>query len=328
MKLESADKILILRLSSLGDILLSTPLVRSIKKRYPSIRMDFLLREEFKDALRLNPHIDNLIFFTNNKTDEIKKKIRQEKYPVIIDLQNNLRSAGLLEKCVSEKIRFRKRDISKFLLVKFKINLLKSALPIAERYASGINGFALDGDAPELFTDKTASQVFKPDYRYIGIAPGAKHFTKRWPSDYYIELGRKLVSDGFRIVFFGGKDDKDVCERISGSVTGSVNLANENDLLQISADMKKCLAVVCNDSGLMHTASASGVPVTAIFGSTVKEFGFAPYKTSYRIAENSGLPCRPCSHIGRKSCPKEHFKCMNEVTPVMVYENIIALLSQ
>ncbi len=327
MELGSAEKILIVRLSSLGDILLSTPLVRSIRKKYPSVKIDYLLREQYKEAMLHNPNIDTLLTFENNHTDEIKNKIREGRYSVVIDLQNNFRSAGLLDNS-DNKIKFAKRTFSKFLLVHFKINMLKSVPPIPERYAAGIANFKLDGKGPELFTNKLPSEIFNSNSRYIGLAPGARHFTKRWLPEYYIELGKMLISEGYKLVLFGGTDDMNLCSEISRALPGSFNLSNNNDLLQTSADMKKCLAVVCNDSGLMHTASSSGVPVIAIFGSTVKEFGFAPYKTKNKIVENTNLSCRPCTHIGRKSCPKKHFKCIKEIMPADVHKNLISLLKE
>jgi ADP-heptose:LPS heptosyltransferase len=328
LDLNSANKILIIRLSSLGDILLSTPLVRSLKQKYPSVRLDYLVREEYKDTLLLNPYIDNLLLFTNKKTDEIKEKIKNENYDLVIDLQNNLRSAGLLEYFRQSKISYNKRNITKFLLVRFKINFLKKSPPVPVRYAEGIKKFKLDDKGLDLFTNNFPSHLFNGKEKFIGIAPGARHFTKKWPAEYYIELGNKLVSDGYKIALFGGRDDREVCTRISAALHDSFNLSNNNDLLQLSADMRKCSAIICNDSGLMHTAAASGVPVLTIFGSTVKEFGFVPYKIKNRISEHLSLPCRPCTHIGRSACPLDHFKCMREITPEAVYENLKGLLAE
>jgi heptosyltransferase-2 len=149
-----------------------------------------------------------------------------------------------------------------------------------------------------------------------------------WPKEYYIELGKKLIEDGFKIVLFGGKDDKEICDEISSNISKCINLCNDNNILQTAADMKMCKTIICNDSGLMHAACAVKVPVIAIFGSTVKEFGFSPYRSKNLILENKSLTCRPCSHIGRSSCPKHHFKCMNEITPQLVYDSLTRFLDQ
>lgn len=161
----------------------------------------------------------------------------------------------------------------------------------------------------------------------IGFCPGARHYTKRWPKEYFIELGNKLTSAGFTIALFGGKIDKVLCAEISNKIAGSINLSNDDDILQIAADMKLCKAVVCNDSGLMHTGSAVGTKVIAIFGSTLKDFGFTPYNCKNLILENNSLTCRPCSHIGKNKCPKEHFNCMKLIFPEFVFEKMISLIT-
>ena len=127
---------------------------------------------------------------------------------------------------------------------------------------------------------------------------------------------------GFKIVLFGGKSDEELCKAISGNIQGCVNLQNDDQVLQTAADMKKCKLILTNDSGLMHTASAVGVPLIAVFGSTVREFGFIPVGTQNLILENKSLSCRPCSHIGKSSCPKKHFKCMKEITPEFVLNQL------
>jgi heptosyltransferase-2 len=148
-----------------------------------------------------------------------------------------------------------------------------------------------------------------------------------WPKEYYIELGEKLIANGFNIVLFGGKDDRQICQEISSNLSKCIDLCNDNDILQTAADMKMCRAIVCNDSGLMHAACAAKVPVIAIFGSTVQEFGFTPYGCKNLVLENKSLSCRPCSHIGRSSCPKHHFKCMTEIKPQLVFNNLLNFIN-
>jgi len=113
-----------------------------------------------------------------------------------------------------------------------------------------------------------------------------------------------------------------LCKNISGQINNSLNLCNEDDLLQTAANMKMCRLIFCNDSGLMHLAAAVKIPLIAIFGSTVKEFGFFPYRSKSIVLENKNLKCRPCTHIGRKSCPKKHFKCLKEITPESAFSKL------
>ncbi len=330
MQLEKVNKLLIVRLSSLGDILLSTPLIRSIKKRFPKTKIDFVVREEYKDLLILNPHLRNILIYNNakDKLNILKNKICENNYDLIIDLQNNLRSLLLLKCYSSSVIRFKKNNINKFLLVHFNINKLKNAKQIAVRYASTLENFQLDDKSLQLITDKIQNPVLNDVENLIGICPGSKHFTKMWPEEYFIQLGKLLNENGYKIVLFGGKDDIKVCERISSKLSSVINLCNDNNILQTAADMKCCKVIYCNDSGLMHTATAVNVPVIAFFGSTVKEFGFTPYNSNNLILENNSLSCRPCTHTGRDSCPEKHFKCMKEISPQSALEKISLLLNQ
>ncbi len=329
----SLNRILTIRLSSLGDIILTTPLVRSLRKKYPHILIDFLLREEYTDIYKYNPNI-NKLFTLKRENKTIPGELSSIKYDLIIDLQNNFRSAGIRKKINSKEVRlFNKKTIDKLLLVNFKINKLKDAEQIPIRYANSLENFKLDDEGLDLFTGDVKSSVNGKEKKYtclparlVGFAPGSRHFTKTWPKDYYVSLGKKLNDDGYRIVLFGGKDDKDLCKEISNEIPGSIDLSNDNDLLSTAVNMKECLAIVCNDSGLMHAASAMKVPVLVFFGSTVREFGFTPFRNENLILENNTLTCRPCSHIGRAHCPKKHFKCMLEVTPELALDKLRELV--
>lgn len=319
-------KILIIRLSSLGDILLTGPFIRALGQYYSEADLNFLVRKEFTDALRYNPGISDVWIYEKNMNEKILiDKIKSEKYDLVIDLQNNFRSRKICRKLNSRVIKFRKPGLRKFLLVNFKINLLKNFPSIPERYASVIPEINLDGRGLDLYLPPQITQEL-PAGNYIGICPGAKHFTKRWPADNFVKLGNMLNAIGYRILIFGGKEDRELCSLLHDRIKNSINMSNDNELPRTAVHMKMCKAVVCNDSGLMHTASAMNVPVAAIFGSTVKEFGFFPYKVKNVILENNSLSCRPCSHIGREDCPKKHFKCMNDLTPDQVLENITQLL--
>ncbi len=330
MILENVNRILIVRLSSLGDILLTTPLIRSIKNKFPKIKIDFILRAEYEDLLKFNPYTEELLLFNSDKNiiEELKRKISFSNYDLIIDLQNNIRSRNLLKRINTSKVFFKKRNIEKFLLVHFKINKLRKAPQIPERYAQLVNDKILDEKGLDLFTNCESNSKLKEHDNLVGFCPGSKHFTKMWPTQNFISFGKLLEDKGYTVVLFGGKEDQEVCKEISSNLNSPINLSNENDILQTAADMKECKVIYCNDSGLMHTASAVNIPVIAFFGSTVKEFGFSPYKSSNLILENNYLSCRPCTHIGRKNCPKKHFNCMNQIVPQEAFNSLKLLLSK
>lgn len=311
------NRILIIRLSSLGDILLSTPVIRSLKRKFPNSQIDFVVKKQFKDALLYNPNISGVIIYEKEKAKQLKYDLKIANYDLVIDLQNNFKSNDLTKLIKAQIRRFKKPSIKKLLLVWFKINLLKDLKTIPERYAETA-GVDIDNKELELFFPQNIKAILEDGKKYIGFCPGSKHFTKRWPSEYFIELGNKLAKQGFTIVLFGGKGDKELCSTISMNINWSINLQNEDQLLQTAAEMERCKLIISNDSGLMHTASAVGIPLVSILGSTVREFGFMLAGSQNLILENKLLSCRPCSHIGKSSCPKKHFKCMKEITPELV----------
>ncbi len=329
-ELSKINKILIIRLSSLGDILLTTPFVRAIKTQFPNIKIDMLIREEYADVIKFNPYLNSNLFFKKDDEDynNLIEQLRDNDYELVIDLQNNLRSKKVASSLNINTVKFNKRSFDKFLLVNFKLNRLKGAPPITVRYAGTIQNLKLDEKGLDLFTDKSANTILVSKNNLIGFCPGARHFTKRWLKEYFVELGNKLVENGYSIALFGGKIDKEICAELTAKISGAINLSNDDDLLQTAADMKLCKAVVCNDSGLMHTASAVGTKVIVIFGSTVKEFGFTPFNCDHLILENNLLTCRPCSHIGRSDCPKKHFECMKSIKPEFVFEQLKSFLNK
>ena len=320
-------RILIIRLSSLGDIFLTTPLIRSIKNQNKSVSIDILLRKGYQDIFKFNPYIDRIFTYINYNYLDLMHELVDRNYDLVIDLQNNFRSARIRRIIGAKVFSFNKKSISKFFLVNFKINTLKTSPLIPQRYADSIPNFNLDNDGLDLFLPDKKGQELNTEENYIGIAPGSRHFTKMWLKEYYIELSKMLQYDGFKIVIFGGKSDKQLCEEISKEISGSVDLCNDDDILKTAENMRICKAIICNDSGLMHAASACGVPVLAIFGSSVKEFGFLPYKSKNLILTNNKITCRPCSHIGKSKCPKKHFNCMKELTPGIAYSKLKELLN-
>jgi ADP-heptose:LPS heptosyltransferase len=323
--LNNLNSILIIRLSSLGDILLTTPLLRSLVNHYPGIKIDFLIKEQYSDAIRYNPNIRTI--FSYNSSAELIQSLKSNSYNLVVDLQNNARSNKITSKLNASVRKFKKQSIDKFLLVNFKINNLKNAPGIPGRYSHAIPGFEPDNSGNEIFFPPEATCEITGSTKNIGIAPGSRHLTKMWPKEYYVELAKMLISQGYKIFLFGGKSDREICRQITLETGSAVDLSNEDNLLDTALNMKECSLVICNDSGLMHTATAVNVPVCVFFGSTVKEFGFTPHKTKNLILENKLLSCRPCSHIGRESCPLGHFRCMLEITPKVVFERILTLLN-
>lgn len=317
--------ILIIRLSSFGDVLLTTPLLRAIKRKYPDSNIHYITRKSNQQIFQNNPYISKIISYENNLHNQIKELIQKNQYDFVVDLQNNLRSKSLIKNIKSQKFKYQKNNLRKFLLVKFKINLIKNPeLNVAEKYIKAVDGLEPDNLSLEYYPKNYQTEEKKSKKR-IGICPASKHFTKSWPIEYYTELSKSLISKGYDVVVLGGKDDENTAQKIFDSVAGVINcITKDNDLDFMYSQMLNCNVIVCNDSGLMHFACT--IPkknIIAIFGSTVKEFGFTPYNNpNAEIVENIDLKCRPCTHIGRDKCPKNHFKCMMDIKPEFILKKI------
>lgn len=296
--------------------------MRSIKKKFPAAEIDFLLSREYTDVIRFNPYITSILELDKKKSPTgLIKELSYKKYDVVIDLQNNIRSRRLTKSFNSRVVRFKKPSIKKLLLVKLKINLLRANKSIPELYAETFPEVQLDSEGLDFYFQEN-SETDKKGKKIVGLCPGARHYTKMWPAQFYIDLGNKLVKNGYQVHLLGGGADIKVCESISAEIKNSINKCTDNNLFDTAGTIKECDVIVCNDSGLMHLSAALKIPLITIFGSTVKEFGFSPYKTVSLVLENNSLSCRPCTHIGRNNCPKKHFNCMNSITPDFVFNQL------
>jgi len=334
--MRAINKILIIRFSSIGDIVLASLLIRTLRNAYPDALIDFLVKSEYAELVRHNPYLSSVIELKTSETDErttLKRRIRSEQYDLIVDIHNSLRSRYLRMFSGAKRTTvINKRIIPRFALVKFKKNIYKDVVPIAERYLETVSKLNVqnDGKGLELFIpEDTMSAVSAIIQKYnldryetvYGFAPTAKHFTKRWPQERFVELGIRIAKNSrTKIFIFGGKEETDYCGDIAQMMNAELgssaaeSMAGKFSLLETAAALDYCSVVVSNDTGIMHIAAARKRNLVAIFGSTVREFGFFPYGTNNVVVEQEGLDCRPCSHIGRNSCPKGHFKCMKDIS--------------
>lgn len=332
-------KTLILRLSSIGDIILTTPFIRVFHKAFPDTQLDFVLKKEYADLLRFHPHIHTLFELDgeggNDELIRWKNFFAQQNYDYIFDLHNNFRTKFMRTGLKAPVYVINKRTLQRWLLVKFKWNLFHEIISVPDRYietASSI-GILPDGDGPDIYIPekilhdvhvKIQNEFGRFSKPLIALCPGSKHFTKRWPIEYYSALAKRIINElNCGIIILGGLVDEQLAEVIIRSSGGNIfNGCNRYSILETAAAFDSCSLVVTNDSGLMHIASARKKSIISIFGSTVREFGFTPYNTDAIIFENKNISCRPCSHIGRDSCPKEHFRCMKEILPDAVFEEV------
>ncbi|HDP98538.1 MAG TPA: lipopolysaccharide heptosyltransferase II [bacterium] len=336
-------KILIIRFSSIGDILLTTPAIRLLKARFPECRIDFVIKRQFSELLAAHPAIDRLYQFNNSQPDGLRKlgrEVREQHYDLILDLHNNFRSHYLtMNSRAKFVLRYQKPLLRRLLLVKFKINLFKRALPVYQRYLKPLQRWGIRDDGLGLDIFFKPEIIAKINVKYqsffqqsskpvIGIAPGASFATKRWSAHGFKRVADHLLENSnTALVFLGDTADRELIDSLNIKKSDKlVNAAGELSIAETAALVDHCDLVLTNDSGLMHLAEALKKKVVAIFGSTTRELGFFPTSANCVVIEKIDVPCRPCSHIGRQKCPKDHFRCMEEITPQQVIEEIENLL--
>lgn len=337
MKLFEKNNIIIIRLSSLGDTILTSPVVAALRTALPKARIDFLTSNNYKGLVQFNPHIDNVWSYEKSSIDsqnKLKEKISNSlvggKYDVAIDLQNNHRSARFINSLTKHKLSLDKNRLFKLFLVHLKTQI-KAPKHVVERYADVANKLCPMPELGQLelwLPEETEynSTLKQSGKICFGIAPGATHFTKRYPKDKFIELIKSINREfDCSIKLFGGKEDMELCDVLSKVGDNITNYAGKTTIIETAIEIDKIDLMICNDTGLMHIATARRKPIVAIFGSTVPELGFTPYKATSQIVEVP-LSCRPCTHIGRSSCPKQHFNCMNLITSEMIVKEIKTLI--
>lgn len=311
-------KILLLRFSSIGDIVLTTPVARCLKKQLGA-EVHFLTKKAFGPLLTPNPYLDRVFTF-EKEIDEVLPLLKAEQYDLVVDLHHNLRSLRLKLALGRPARSFDKLNLEKWLLVNLKINRLPD-IHIVQRYLSTVAhlGVRYDGEGLDYFIPPEAEVVVSDfsallsEGNYVAFVLGATHATKRLPLDKMIEICRNLDQP---VVLLGGKPEQATGAQITGS--NVVNLCGRLSLHQSASLVRQAGKVLTHDTGLMHIAAAFRKKIVSVWGNTVPSFGMYPfYPTGIHLntsIEVEGLSCRPCSKIGFDTCPKGHFRCMNDIS--------------
>lgn len=320
--MDKTVKILIIRFSSIGDIVLTTPVVRCLKQQLDGdIEIHYLTKNQYKGILTSNPHVAK-VFGIDKSTNEIINELVDEHYDYVIDLHKNLRSKRVTKKLKALSFTFDKLNYQKWLITTFKVDKLPR-VHIVERYlaATKILGIENDGLGLEYFIPEQNVVNLKSlpethQHGYVSFAIGAQHNTKRLPVEKMISILKEL---NLPVVLLGGKEDIADAEIIQQSVGEKVYIGcGKYNLNQSASLVKQSKVLLTHDTGLMHIGAALGVNIVSVWGNTIPEFGMYPYfpahPEKYVIIENKELNCRPCSKIGYDKCPKKHFKCMNELS--------------
>ncbi len=323
-------KVLVIRFSSIGDIVLTTPVLRCLKK-IPDVdtEVHVVTKSAFRDVLLYNPHVDHLHLLEDDLFS-LAKRIASEHIDYIVDVHHNLRSAILKAWLRKPSSSFRKLNFEKWLLVQLKLNRLPD-VHVVDRYfeAAAFLGVQHDGKGLDFYLpEKTKSVDHLLPGSFAGgfmtFAIGGKHATKRLPNELIIDIIRKL---NHKAVLLGDDNDKNN-GRLIASACGDLvyNGCGQFSLIQSATLVKKADYVISHDTGLMHIAAAFEKPLVSIWGSTIPGFGMTPYMPGQpwrsEIIEVTGLSCRPCSKLGHKKCPKGHFDCMMKIDVQDVVEAV------
>ncbi|MFT5725283.1 MAG: ADP-heptose:LPS heptosyltransferase [Bacteroidia bacterium] len=302
-------KILIVRFSSIGDIVLTTPVIRCLKSQIPDCEIHYFTKQAYVGLLDNNPHISK-VWVLSDDIKPVLSELKQEGFDYILDLHNNLRTKRVSLRLGVETKRLDKLNIQKWLLVRFHKNTMPDK-HIVDRYLDVAQKFNVKNDDKGLdyfIPSDTKIDVSLPN-QYICYAIGGQHNTKKMPLTKMIDLCNELQH---KVVVIGGKEDNDIGSKLADACSEVINLCGRISIHQSALVMRGSTSVITHDTGMMHIASALKKKVLSIWGNTVPSLGMYPYlpDPASKIFEVEGLSCRPCSKIGFDTCPKGHFDCM------------------
>ena len=311
-------KILVVRFSSIGDIVLTTPVLRSLKQQLQNTEIHFFTKKQFASILEGNTNVDKIITMTDS-INEVMESLKAEKYDHVVDLHNNIRTLSLKKKLNRPATTFPKLNWKKWLLVKFKKNRLPD-VHVVDRYFEAVRslGIQKDNGLGEFHISDDEEVDVQKEFgilpkEFICIAVGAKYRTKQMPKELLISIIKGVNKP---IILIGDSEDKRIAREIKSKSTQNIyNACGEYNLKGSASIISQCSKLLTNDTGMMHIAACLNIPIVSVWGNTVPELGMYPYyperKEMYSIHEVKDLNCRPCSKIGFQKCPKGHFNCMN-----------------
>ena len=319
-------KILVIRFSSIGDIVLTSAVVRCLKKEMPGDEIHFLTKAHFEPILKANPNITRVWQYDHNFR-EVIPQLKSQGFDFIVDLQKNYRSAFVIRQLRVKAASFPKLNLRKWLLVQFKLNFLPD-VHIVDRYFKAAEplGVKNDGTGLDYFIpaeDEVELATLPETHRhgFFAVVIGGKHQTKIFPVEKVAHVSRKLAKP---VILLGGNEDRQRGELIVRDTGPLVfNSCGIFTINQSASLIRQADAVLTNDTGLMHVAAAFKKSIVSVWGNTIPAFGMFPYlpvesRSTSMIAEVRTLSCRPCSKLGFSRCPKKHFKCMNDIDTVPI----------
>ena len=315
-------KILIVRFSSIGDIILTTPIIRCIKLQSKNVDLHYLTKLKYKDILSQNPYIDKCQYFDNNFL-RFLKILKEEKYDLIIDLHNSLRSKMVRLALATKNFVYNKENFKKFMLLNLGLNLSK--LHTVDRYFLALKDLQIKNDNKglDVFIDDNYNVSFNTSQKYISWCIGGSYENKKLSDKQILYVCDKL---NFPIVFLGGSQESDLAEKIISKSSNNqlYNFCGKIDFSESSYLVKKSSLLLTNDTSILHVGSALKLPMISFWGCTKPELGFRSYLNpkSYDICSENR---RPCSKHGNK-CKVSDNGCVKTINPEIIYNKVNRVL--
>lgn len=315
----------------MGDILLTTPLIRALRSHHPDAWISYVTKTAFAPLLESNPRLNEIIAFdTTTPLSDLGKRLRAARFTHRLDLHQSLRSRLLRLLVPGRWQSYPKHRVARSVLIKAKRNIYRDSRPVAERYFDAASDLDVhpDGGPLEFFITRAAidgAKRFLTDQRVggdrplVAVVPGAQHATKRWPVRHWQDLVTMLTTRGMDVVVVGGPTEQRLCDDVAAAgAEHATSAAGRFDIAGSAALLKLSRCAVAGDTGPMHLATAVGTPVVALYGPTVEPFGFFPYRARATVLQRD-LECRPCSALGGPVCPLKHHRCLVDITPDEVF---------
>ncbi len=346
----SNKRMLIIRFSSIGDIVLTTPVIRGLNRHFPELKIDYLIKEQFRDLIAHHPGVDRVKTIPHDLPFRELIQLRQQiqssgEYDYLLDLHDNLRSRILTFRSRVPCARYRKNRFRRWLFIYWKIRSPQAEKYITDRYFETVHSFGVEDDGAGL------DFYFPADFGYrspalrnrveqfheaelpVTVAPGAAWQTKIWMPDRFAQTCERLITElNADIALLGGSGEKELAAHLLSAAAVPKekihNFVGETTLLESAKILQGARMHLANDSGLTHIATAFRIPVVVILGPTAKPTVFHPKYTRHEIVEDEDLRCRPCTHMGRKRCPLGHFRCMQNIQVEDVFSACGRMLGQ
>lgn len=332
-------RILIIHTAFIGDIVLSTPLIKKIKDTYPDSDITYVTTPVGEAILKNNPYLNNIIVYDKRGKHkgikgvwELGKRLRYENFNMVITPHRYLRSS-ILSWLSRSPIRkgydiasgsFLFTDKIKYDKGKHEVEKLLSFIEPENKKRYEIELFL--GENEKMRGDNFWKENNLAQKKVVVLAPGSKWFTKQWPVEYFNQLGQKLKElSNIEVIIVGGKDEMN----LPIDIENMIDMRGKTSLLELADILSRADVVVTNDSSPIHIASAFKKPrIFALFGPTVEKFGFFPWSLNSQVFQVENLKCRPCGIHGGNTCPEKHFKCMKDILPEEVFKEIKKYLGE